>query len=145
MLTSVRKITIEKLDTGEKFDEESDVVISARGSLNSTSWPNIDGFDTFSGEVMHSAKWNQEYVGDVQLLFYTLTLYRYDFTDKRVGIIGGGSSSIQIVPKLQKLPGTKLSCFVRSKSWISNPFGDDAMKSLGLDPKTIKCKSSFRF
>ena len=63
----VRKITVEKLDTGETYDEESDVVISARGSLNQASWPKIDGLDTFSGEVMHSAKWNQEYVGDLSL------------------------------------------------------------------------------
>ncbi|KAH6696573.1 flavin-binding monooxygenase [Leptodontidium sp. MPI-SDFR-AT-0119] len=54
------------------------------------------------------------------------------------GIIGGGSSFIQIAPNLQKLEGIKLNCFVRSKAWISNPFGDNVMKSLGLDLKTIE-------
>lgn len=49
---------------------------------------------------------------------------RYDFKNKRVGVIGGGSSSIQIVPSLQKVEGVKMSCFVRSRTWISNPFGD---------------------
>jgi len=49
---------------------------------------------------------------------------RYDFRNKRVGVIGGGSSSIQIVPNLQKIEGTQLTCFVRSRTWISNPFGD---------------------
>lgn len=49
---------------------------------------------------------------------------RYDFRDKKIGVIGGGSSAIQIVPSLQKLRGTKMTCFVRSKTWISNPFGD---------------------
>ena len=64
MLTKARKITVEKVDTGETFEEESDVVIAARGNLSNPSWPRIDGLDTFSGEVMHSAKWNQEYVGN---------------------------------------------------------------------------------
>ena len=39
-------------------------------------------------------------------------------------MIGGGSSSIQIVPSLQKVEGVKMTCFVRSRTWISNPFGD---------------------
>lgn len=47
----------------------------------------------------------------------------YDFKNKRVGVIGGGSSSIQIVPNLQPHV-SKMSCFVRSRTWISNPFGD---------------------
>ncbi|RYC53664.1 hypothetical protein CHU98_g12545, partial [Xylaria longipes] len=61
----------------------------------------------------------------------------YDFRDKRVGIIGNGSSAIQIVPSLQKIEGAQLSCFVRSKTWITNPFGDAVMNKLGLDPKQL--------
>jgi cation diffusion facilitator CzcD-associated flavoprotein CzcO len=49
---------------------------------------------------------------------------RYDFKNKQVGVIGGGSSSIQIVPKLQKIEGVKMSVFVRSRTWIASPFGD---------------------
>jgi cation diffusion facilitator CzcD-associated flavoprotein CzcO len=64
----------------------------------------------------------------------------YDFKNKRIGIIGGGSSAIQIIPQLQKLPGTHLSCFVRSKTWISRPFGDVAMEKLDL--KDTHCKST---
>lgn len=75
-----------------------------------------------------------------------------------MGVIGGGSSSIQLVPQLQKLEGVQMTCFVRSKTWISNPFGDseltlcaskehtsnqftDVMMELGLDPKELECKS----
>lgn len=49
---------------------------------------------------------------------------RYDFKNKRIGVIGGGSSSIQIVPNLQKIEGVKMTCFVRSRTWIASPFGD---------------------
>lgn len=111
---------------GETISEEVDVVIAARGNLNTISWPDIPGFDTFKGKKMHSAAWDQE----------------YDFKDKNIGVIGGGSSSIQIVPELQKIEGAKLNCFVRSKVWISNRFGDVTMKQLGWDPSDIECKYS---
>jgi cation diffusion facilitator CzcD-associated flavoprotein CzcO len=65
----------------------------------------------------------------------------YDFKSKRVGIIGNGSSAIQIIPSLQKLEGTKLTCFMRSPTWIAGAFGDNAMKQLGLDPSQTECKS----
>jgi cation diffusion facilitator CzcD-associated flavoprotein CzcO len=55
-----------------------------------------------------------------------------------VGVIGGGSSAIQIVPQLQKLAGTQLKCFVRSKTWISQPFGAQTMANLGLTE--LQCK-----
>ncbi|KAH6723072.1 hypothetical protein BKA61DRAFT_533841 [Leptodontidium sp. MPI-SDFR-AT-0119] len=116
------KLEIENVKTGETLGDDCDVLVNARGGLNNISWPQIPGLESFQGEVMHSAAWNQI----------------YDFKHKTVGIIGGGSSSIQIVPNLQKLEGIKLNCFVRSKAWISNPFGDNAMKALGLDPKTIE-------
>ncbi|RDW84436.1 flavin-binding monooxygenase-1 [Coleophoma cylindrospora] len=121
------KLAIQLTKTGEIFHEEADVLISARGGLNEISWPKIPGLESFEGEVMHSAAWNQD----------------YDFTNKNVGVIGGGSSSIQIVPKLQEVV-SKLSCFVRSRTWISNPFGDNAMAKLGLDPETIEFSSEQR-
>ncbi|KAF5263665.1 hypothetical protein FOXYS1_5574 [Fusarium oxysporum] len=89
-------VTVET-NAGESFAEEVDVVVAARGNLNTISWPDIPGFDTFKGKKMHSAAWDQE----------------YDFKNKNIGVIGGGSSSIQIVPELQKVEGAKLSCFVR--------------------------------
>lgn len=46
-------------------------------------------------------------------------------------MIGGGSSSIQLVPQLQKLEGVQMTCFVRSKTWISNPFGDSELALCG--------------
>ncbi|CEI41650.1 hypothetical protein FVEN_g3715 [Fusarium venenatum] len=110
-----------KPSVGDAFTEEVDIFISARGGLNDYKWPDIPGFDKFKGKKMHSAAWDQE----------------YDFKNKKVGIIGGGSSSIQIVPKLQKVEGAQLSVFVRSKVWISNRFGEETMKGLGWDPSEI--------
>lgn len=60
MLNTFRKLQIENSSTGETFEEDADVLISARGSLNEISWPNIPGLNDFQGEVMHSANWNQK-------------------------------------------------------------------------------------
>ncbi|KAF2963522.1 hypothetical protein GQX73_g10042 [Xylaria multiplex] len=115
-------LAVRRADTGEIFQDDADVLVGARGSLSNPSWPDIPGLKDFTGEVMHSAIWNND----------------YSFEDKRIGIIGNGSSSIQIVPSLQKIEGTRLSCFVRSKTWILNPFGDAVMTKLGLDPKRLE-------
>jgi cation diffusion facilitator CzcD-associated flavoprotein CzcO len=53
---------VQNLATGETFKDQADVLISARGNLNTPSWPDIDGLKTFQGEVMHSATWNEELV-----------------------------------------------------------------------------------
>lgn len=69
----------------------------------------------------------------------------YDFTNKRIGIIGSGSSAIQIIPKLQKLSGTQLACFIRSKTWISPPFGQTIQDELGMTSITFSEQQKKRF
>jgi cation diffusion facilitator CzcD-associated flavoprotein CzcO len=100
----------------EVFEDSCDVLISARGLLNSKKWPSIEGLWDFKGDIMHSAAWDQD----------------YDFENKRIGIIGSGSSAIQIVPKLQEIAGTKLDCYIRSKTWIVPPLGQMTMDDLGI-------------
>lgn len=68
--------------------------------------------------------------------------YGYDFRNKRIAVIGGGSSSIQIVPELQKVPGAQLSVFVRHKTWITNRFGDYIMGQMGWDTGHLESEST---
>ncbi|KAI1497595.1 flavin-binding monooxygenase [Biscogniauxia marginata] len=112
-------LTVHNLNTGETFEDDADVLISARGHLSDPAWPKIPGLKTFEGELIHSALWPKD----------------SDLKNKRIGVIGNGSSAIQIVPKLQKLEGSQVSCFVRNQTWITNPYGDQVMADLGLDPK----------
>lgn len=56
---------------------------------------------------MHSAAWDTE----------------VDYSGKSVGIIGTGSSSIQITPHIQK-KASHLTAFMRSVTWISPPVGE---------------------
>ncbi|MEU1953560.1 flavin-containing monooxygenase [Nocardia rhamnosiphila] len=57
--------------------------ILATGVLSATNKPDIPGRDTFTGETYHTGEWPHEPV---------------DFTGKRVGVIGTGSSGIQAIP-----------------------------------------------
>ncbi len=59
-------------------------VVSAAGALSDPKLPDIDGIDSFDGEVFHSAQWHHD----------------YDLTGKRVAVIGTGASAIQIVPEI---------------------------------------------
>jgi len=74
-----------------------------------------------------------------------LTLSRYDFTNKRIGVIGSGSSAIQIIPQLQKRPGTQLSCFIRGRTWISPPFGQAIQDAMGMASTSFTQEQIKRF
>ncbi|KAF7185047.1 FAD-binding monooxygenase aflW [Pseudocercospora fuligena] len=112
--------TVTRCNWNQDEGKYCNVLINARGLLNNKQWPDIEGLSSFQGEVMHSAGWNVE----------------YDFTNKRIGVIGGGSSAIQIIPNLQKLPGVKLNCFLRGRFWISPPFGQTVFEQIGLGNST---------
>ncbi|KAF9776181.1 hypothetical protein IL306_005672, partial [Fusarium sp. DS 682] len=112
-------VTVRDLKTDCVFEDAADVVISAQGGLNQIAWPKIDGLAEFEGKLMHSGAWDES----------------FDARNKRIGVIGNGSSGIQIVPSLQRLEGTQLWCFARSPTWICPGFGDSAMRKIGRDPK----------
>ncbi|KAF2094438.1 FAD/NAD(P)-binding domain-containing protein [Rhizodiscina lignyota] len=94
------KLTIEH--DGETREEYSDVVISARGFLSHWHWPKIDGLETFKGKRVHSAGWDHD----------------FDYSHKRIAVIGNGSSGIQILPQMAKLEGTDVTSFQRGPTWV---------------------------
>jgi hypothetical protein len=88
---------------GNSRVEYADVVISGRGFLNSWKWPTIPGLETnFKGHKVHSASWD----------------HSYDYSHRRIAVIGNGSSGIQILPKMARLEGTEVISFQRNPSWI---------------------------
>jgi cation diffusion facilitator CzcD-associated flavoprotein CzcO len=87
---------------GLERDEICDVLISGQGVLVHPSWPKIPGLDKFKGHIAHSAQWD----------------HSYDYSNKRIAVIGNGSSGIQIVPQMAKLPGTEVMNFIRSPAWV---------------------------
>ncbi|KAK5065320.1 hypothetical protein LTR84_001158 [Exophiala bonariae] len=84
------------------IEDYADILISAQGFLNTWNWPSIPGLSQFKGKKVHSASWDHE----------------YDYSNKRIAVIGNGSSGIQILPQMAKLPGTKVTSFQRGPTWI---------------------------
>jgi 4-hydroxyacetophenone monooxygenase len=84
-------------------------MISAVGQLNRPQIPDIDGADTFSGPVFHSAAWDH----DVPL------------AGRRVALIGAGASGFQIAPAIAE-DVEHLDVFQRTAQWMfPNPMYHD--------------------
>jgi cation diffusion facilitator CzcD-associated flavoprotein CzcO len=79
----------------------SKTLICATGPITEPQTPRLEGLDTFTGEMFHSAKWNHD----------------YDLTGKRIAVIGTGASAIQFVPQIQPL-AKELYVFQRTAPWV---------------------------
>jgi len=89
------------IETKRGQRDVADVVIAATGVLHEPSLPNIPGLDSFAGAAFHSARWNHQAPID----------------NRRVGVIGNGSSAVQIVSALVARVA-KLTLFQRTAQWI---------------------------
>lgn len=102
------------LETHAGHRDEVDVVIAATGVLHRPKFGDIDGIDTFDGAWFHSARWDHSVKLD----------------GARVGIIGTGSTAVQITSALVKRVA-ELTLFQRTAQWImpqTNPSFTDAQK-----------------
>jgi cation diffusion facilitator CzcD-associated flavoprotein CzcO len=99
-------VTIENTTTKETNTDWCHVLVNGSGILNNWRWPEIPGLHEFSGPLMHSAKWD----------------HTVDFENKVVGVIGTGSTAVQIIPVLQKV-AKQVQVYMRSPTWVSPPFG----------------------
>jgi cation diffusion facilitator CzcD-associated flavoprotein CzcO len=95
-------------------------LVTAIGCLSTGQIPNIAGRDTFRGEQYHTGAWPHEGV---------------DFSGKRVGVIGTGSSGIQSIPVIARQAG-HLHVFQRTPQYtiparhgtVDKAFLDDVKK-----------------
>lgn len=92
---------------GEEHVEYADFIVSAQGFLSRWKWPKIDGIHDYKGHKVHSAAWD----------------HSFDYSHKRIGIIGNGSSAIQILPQMVKLEGVHVTSFQRNPTWITQSLG----------------------
>jgi cation diffusion facilitator CzcD-associated flavoprotein CzcO len=79
----------------------ADVVVSAVGLFGAVRYPDIAGLADFSGEVMHTARWDTS----------------VDLTGKRVAVVGTGASGVQVVPELADT-AAQLTVFQRTPPWM---------------------------
>jgi cation diffusion facilitator CzcD-associated flavoprotein CzcO len=61
--------------------------VMAVGNLSSVKRPDFPGLDTFRGDWHHTAEWPREGV---------------EFADRRVGVVGTGSTGIQAIPQIAR-------------------------------------------
>lgn len=95
-------VLVKDLATGETITDTCDFFLSATGILNDWHWPEIPGLKDFKGPVVHSADWDDS----------------LDLVGKRIALIGGGSSGIQILPTLQPT-AAHIDHYNRSQMWIA--------------------------
>jgi cation diffusion facilitator CzcD-associated flavoprotein CzcO len=105
--------TLEDQKTKEIWHDWCHVWVNGTGILNNWKWPDIEGLHDFKGPKMHSANWD----------------HSVDLDNKVIGVIGTGSTSVQIVPQLQKI-AKEVQVYMRSPTWISPPFGGGALTSV---------------
>ncbi|AZG45973.1 Phenylacetone monooxygenase [Gordonia insulae] len=97
-----------RTDTGEEVSTRFCVL--ALGPLSSANIPQIPGLASFAGDVHHTSSWPHEGV---------------DFTGRRVGVIGTGSSGIQTIPRIAE-QAHELTVFQRTANY-SIPAGNAAL------------------
>ena len=113
-----------EVTTASGYRDTFDIVIAATGVLHHPKYPEIDGLDTFDGRMFHSARWER----DVQI------------DGARVGIIGTGSTAVQIVSAIVDRVA-RLSLFQRTAQWVmpqENPaYTDDEHAAYRDHPENL--------
>jgi cation diffusion facilitator CzcD-associated flavoprotein CzcO len=112
------------LETSSGERDDADVVIAATGVLHHPRCPDIDGLEDFGGAVFHSARWDHGVALD----------------GARVGVVGTGSSAVQMVGALVDVVG-ELRLFQRTAQWIlpvpNRPLTDEERGQFHADPSTM--------
>ncbi len=82
-------------------EDAFDVLITATGVLRVPRYPDIAGRETFAGPAFHSSRWD----------------HSVSLPDKRIGVIGTGSTGVQIVAELGGVV-RGLTVFQRTAQWV---------------------------
>ncbi|CZS99629.1 related to flavin-binding monooxygenase [Rhynchosporium graminicola] len=99
--TKIARFGSKDSEFGQDYIITSDFFVSGVGQLNVPKYPDITGIDSFSGKLMHSARWDWD----------------YDLRDKKIGIIGNGATAAQIIPEIAKAC-KNLVVFQRTPNWV---------------------------
>ena len=81
--------------------DAAEVLVSAVGALHFPRMPDIAGLETFAGAAFHSARWD----------------HSVEIRDRRVGVVGTGSTAAQIVPGVVDKV-SELYLFQRTAQWV---------------------------
>jgi cation diffusion facilitator CzcD-associated flavoprotein CzcO len=90
-----------EVETRDGTTRQAEFVIAATGVLHYPRYPEIPGLESFAGRTMHTAKWDRS----------------FPLAGKRLGIIGNGSTGVQMVCNLAP-QGIEIVHFQRTPQWI---------------------------
>ena len=99
--SNVWALKIERAD-GTAETLRSNFVISASGLFSTPNLPDIPGIADFGGRMFHTTAWD----------------HGYDVTDRRVALIGTGSTGSQLMPELARR-AADLKVFQRTPNWVT--------------------------
>ncbi|RTE75112.1 hypothetical protein BHE90_010446 [Fusarium euwallaceae] len=102
---SVWTVVLASTDGSKQWEEECNVFLNGTGFVNAWKWPDIPGLQSFKGRIFHTANYQEG----------------YDLKEKRVAVIGSGSSGVQTVASIYD-DVSKLYTWVRSPTWITAGF-----------------------
>ena len=77
-------------------------IVNGAGGLHEPNYPPFEGAEEFSGDVMHTARWDDA----------------FDPAGKRIAVIGSAASAIQVVPQLAKT-AAQLDLYQRTANYIA--------------------------
>jgi len=74
-----------------QIDDTCEILVSATGFLSKWRWPSIPGLHDFQGHLCHSASWDRN----------------FNWTGKRIAVIGNGDAMDPITPRISVLTVAK--------------------------------------
>lgn len=116
----VWEVTLKNMASGHKFKRKATVFISAVGGISNPKYIDIPGQDSFTGST-----WVCSFLSSLQFDRPCLTNHAqhsarwdhtFDYTGKRLAVIGNGCSASQIVPKVVQ-KASSVTQYTRSAQW----------------------------
>lgn len=94
------EVRLRDTKTHVEYVRHSAIFISAVGGISKPRDTYFEGIEKFTGEVFHTARWNKQ----------------FNYSGKRMAVIGNGCSAAQVVPAIAKTAGF-VKQYARSAQW----------------------------
>jgi cation diffusion facilitator CzcD-associated flavoprotein CzcO len=119
-----------QLRTKRGTTDTVNAIVACCGYLHIPLYPKLSGLENFKGPTFHSARWPEQ----------------FDFSNKRVGLIGNGSTGVQIASVMGE-DGIDMTVFQRSPQWVfplpNREIGPKERKLVKLIPWIGKVSGAF--
>ncbi len=118
-----------RIETGDGVRTTAQHLVMATGCLSSFNLPRFKGLETFAGTWYHTGNWPHDGV---------------DFTGRRVGIIGTGSSAVQSIPIIAA-EAKHLTVFQRTPNYVvparNAPLDPDFQREVKADYAGLRARA----